>query len=57
MTTDKCKRLLQGIESRAAAKEIFMALTYVPSGCLALLNLLVHTGTRAVVPPQGMFVF
>lgn len=49
-----CIRLLQGIETRSVAKDVFMGLHCVPLPCLDLLHLLVHTGTRAVTPAQGV---
>lgn len=45
-------RLLQGVDTRVAAREIMMGLPSVPSNCLKMLKLLVHTGTRAVAPLQ-----
>jgi hypothetical protein len=47
-------RLLQGVDTRGAAREIMMGLPSVPSNCLKMLKLLVHTGTRAVAPLQGV---
>lgn len=46
-------RLLQGVETRTAAKDVMLGLPRVPTCCLSLLRLLVHTGTRAIAPPQG----
>jgi hypothetical protein len=46
-------RLLQGVETRTAAKDVMLGLPRVPTCCLSLLRLLVHTGTRAIAPPPG----
>ena len=46
-------RLLQGVETRTAAKDVMLGLPRVPTCCLSLLRLLVHTGTRAIAPTQG----
>ena len=47
------RRLLQGLETRPAARDVMISLPSVPSQCLGLLRFLVHTGTRAVAPVQG----
>ena len=47
-------RLLQGVETRAAARDVAIGLPNVPPSCLALLRMLVHTGTRAVAQAQGV---